>query len=297
MQSVFSDYFLPVTLAIITLGMGLSLTDRDFKNIFLHPRAVITGLCCQMILLPVIAWFIGRSVNIDPYFKVGLMIIAACPGGATSNLVTYLLRGNVALSISMTAINSLITLITIPLVVYLSVEYFIHEPAEIRLNVGDTILKVFLITLLPAFLGTRIRKNYPELSRHLERPLRIALPLLLMVVYAGVIFLNQKGGQASRTDFIHIFPYTLVLNIVAMVSGFLVARLNRLRVVNQFTISIEVGLQNSALAIFVAATLLRSNSMALVPVVYGSFSFFSTLLFGWSVKKLGWVPRIIEKGA
>ena len=88
-----------------------------------------------------------------------------------------------------------------------------------------------------------------------------------------------------------------MLNIVAMVSGFLVARLMRLRVVNQFTISIEVGLQNSALAIFVAATLLRSTSMALVPVVYGSFSFFSTLLFGWSVKKLGWVPRIIEKGA
>jgi BASS family bile acid:Na+ symporter len=297
MQSIFTQYFLPATLAIITLGMGLSLTERDFKNIFVHPRAVITGLCCQMILLPLIAWLIARSINIDPLFKVGLMIIAACPGGATSNLVTYLLRGNVALSISMTALNSIITLITIPLVIYFSLDIFMQEHNAIRLNVGETILKVFLITLLPAFVGTRIRKNYATFATNLERPLRVVLPMLLMVVYVGVIFIDQGTGAGTRSDFVRIFPYTLMLNILAMVSGFLVARILRLRVVNQFTVSIEVGLQNSALAIFVAASLLQSNEMALVPVVYGSFSFFSTLLFGWSVKKLGWVPRITEKGA
>jgi BASS family bile acid:Na+ symporter len=295
MQSIFSEYFLPVTLAIITLGMGLSLTDRDFRNVFLQPKAVIIGLCCQMILLPVIAWLIARSIDIDPIFKVGLMIIAACPGGATSNLITYLLHGNVALSISMTALNSILTLITIPLVVYFSLEVFNLEDAAIRLNVGETIIKVFLITILPAFVGTRIRKNYPDFSKKLERPLRVVLPLLLLVVYAGVIFIDQGTGAATRSDFVEIFPHTLMLNILAMVSGFLVARVLRLRVNNQFTISIEVGLQNSALAIFVAATLLKSNDMALVPVVYGSFSFFSTLLFGWSVKKLGWVPKAIGK--
>ena len=296
MQSLFSEYFLPVTLAIITLGMGLSLTDRDFRNIFMQPKAVIIGLCSQMLLLPFIAWLIARSIHIDPLFKVGLMIIAACPGGATSNLITYLLRGNVALSISMTALNSLLTLITIPLVVQFSLEAFIHEDAAIHLQVGETILKVFLITILPAFAGTRIRKNYPEFSVRLERPLRLILPLLLLVIYAGVIFIDQGASGATRSDFIRIFPYTLLLNMLAMVAGFLVARLLRLRVINQFTISIEVGLQNSALAIFVAATLLKSNNMALVPVVYGSFSFFSTFLFGWSVKKLGWVPRFPSAG-
>lgn len=296
MQSLFSEYFLPVTLAIITLGMGLSLTDRDFKNIFVQPKAVIIGLCCQMVLLPVIAYMIARFTPMDPVFKVGLMIIAACPGGATSNLITYLLRGNVALSISMTAINSMITLITIPLIVHFSLEAFIHEEAAIRLNVIETIIKVFLITIVPAFLGTRIRKNFPDFAIRLERPLRVILPLLLLVVYAGVIFIDQGTGSATRSDFIKIFPDTLLLNIMAMTAGFLVARLLRLRVINQFTISIEVGLQNSALAIFVAATLLKSNDMALVPVVYGSFSFFSTLLFGWSVKKLRWVPRFNGKG-
>jgi BASS family bile acid:Na+ symporter len=291
MQSLFTDYFLPTTLAIITLGMGLSLTERDFRRIFSQPKAVITGLICQMILLPVIAYLIASSIDIDPLYKVGLMIIAACPGGATSNLITYLLRGNVALSISMTAINSLITLITIPIVLTISLEAFMHADADIHLNVGETVVKVFLMTLLPAFAGTRIRKRLPEFAEKLERPLRIILPLLLLVVYLGVLFIDQGTASATRSDFFEIFPYTMLLNAAAMLTGLLIARLLRLGVKNQYTISIEVGLQNSALAIFVAATLLKSNPMALVAVVYGSFTFFSTLLFGWMVKKVSWHPR------
>lgn len=285
-HALFSDIFLPITLGIITLGMGLSLTDKDFRNIFLQPRAVTTGLICQMLLLPLIAFFIARISNIDPLFKVGLMIIAACPGGATSNLITYILRGNVALSISMTAINSLITLITIPLVVTLSLEFFIHQDANIRLNVGDTMLNVFLITLLPAYLGTRIRKWKPQVADGVERYLKVALPLLLALIYAGVIFIDREGESASMQDFFSIFPYALALHLVAMGTGLLVAKLARLKAMDRMTISIEVGLQNSALAIFVASTLLQSHSMALVPVVYGGFTFFTTLLFGWIVKKL-----------
>ncbi len=292
MHSLFSEYFLPITLAIITLGMGLSLTERDFRNIFLHPRAVIVGLSSQMILLPLIAFIIAGLLHINPLFKVGLIIIAACPGGATSNLITYLLRGNVALSISMTALNSLITLITIPLIVTLSLEVFIHEEAAINLDLFETVIKVFLITLLPAFVGTRIRKRRPEFAERLEHPLRIILPLLLLLVYAGVIFIDHGDESATLTDFVSIFPYALLLNIFSMGMGFLIARAFRLEVINQFTVSIEVGLQNSALAIFVAANLLQSNSMALVPVVYGSFSFFTTLLFGWMVKRIAWHPSL-----
>lgn len=286
MHALFSDIFLPITLGIITLGMGLSLTEKDFRNIFLHPRAVTTGLISQMLLLPLIAFFIARISDIDPLFKVGLMIIAACPGGATSNLVTYILRGNVALSISMTAINSLITLITIPLVLTLSLEFFIHQDANIKLNVGDTMLNVFLITLLPAYIGTRIRKWKPLLADGVERYLKVVLPLLLAVIYAGVVFIDRDGQAATMDDFFTIFPYALALHIVAMGTGLLVSRLSGLKAKDRMTIVIEVGLQNSALAIFVAATLLKSHSMALVPVVYGAFTFFTTLLFGWIVKKL-----------
>jgi len=286
MHSLFSEIFLPVTLGIITLGMGLSLTEKDFKNIFLRPRAVTTGLISQMLLLPLIAFFIAGISKIDPLYKVGLMIIASCPGGATSNLVTYILRGNVALSISMTALNSMITLITIPLVVALSLGFFLHQDASIRLDVGNTILNVFLITLVPAYAGTRIRKWKPLLADGLERPLKIILPLLLAGIYAGVVFIEREGESTSYKDFITIFPYALALHLAAMATGLLVARLAGLKLRDRFTIVIEVGLQNSALAIFVATTLLKSQAMAMVPVIYGAFTFFTTLLFGWIVKKL-----------
>lgn len=285
MHSLFSEIFLPITLAIITLGMGLSLTDRDFKNIFLHPKAVTTGLLSQILLLPTLAFLIARGSNIDPLYKVGLMIIAACPGGATSNLISYLLRGNVALSISMTAINSVITLITIPLVVTLSLEFFIHQDTHIRLNVGETMINVFLITLLPAFVGTRIRKWKPGLADGLEKPLKVILPLLLALIYTGVVFLDN-GGESATGDIMSIFPHVLALHLAAMAAGLLVARLMRLQLRDRYTIVIEVGLQNSALAIFVATTLLKSQAMALVPVIYGAFTFFTTLLFAWIVKRL-----------
>lgn len=286
MHSLFSDLFLPVTLAVITMGMGLSLTEKDFQRIFLKPRAVITGLLSQMILLPLLAFFIARLSHMDPYFKMGLMIIAACPGGATSNLITYLLRGNVALSISMTAINSIITLITIPLVVTLSLEFFMHQDTHIQMQVGETMLNVFLITILPAWFGTRIRKWKPELADRLERPLQYVLPTLLALIYAGVIFIDGGSESATIKEMLGLFPMTLSLHMGAMGLGLLVAWIARLKLRDRYTIAIEVGLQNSALAIFVAATLLNSQYMAIVPVVYGSFTFFTTLLFAWLIKRV-----------
>jgi len=286
MANIFSSYFLPVTLAVITLGMGLSITHSDFRNVFYRPRAVIIGICCQILLLPLIAFGIAMLTNIDPYFKVGLIIIAACPGGATSNLVTYLLNGNVALSISMTAMNSIITLISIPVNVSIALMVFLHTDAEIHLDVWDTILKVFLLTILPAYIGVTIRHRRSELAQRLNRPLKVILPLILLVVYLGVLFIDEGSETATYMDFINLLPYTLLLNALSMFLGWQVARLSRLKRRDRFTIAIEVGLQNSALAIFVASYLLGSREMALVAVVYGSFTFFSTAFFAWGIKRL-----------
>ncbi|HDR67610.1 MAG TPA: bile acid:sodium symporter family protein [Bacteroidaceae bacterium] len=286
MDTLFSDYFLPVTLAIITMGMGLSLTEKDFRNILVQPKAIVTGIFSQIVILPAIAFFVASLTNLDPVFKVGLVIIAACPGGATSNLITYILTGNIALSISMTAVNSLITLITIPFIVSLGLEAFIQQSTEINLPIGDTILKIFFITIVPAFTGTRIRKWKTEFADKLEKPLKIILPLLLLVVYMGVIFIDQGTEQATRKDFLSLIPSTLSLNFAAMLAGWMIARIMNLGKRNRFTIAIEVGLQNSALAIFVSSFLLKNQSMALVAVVYGSFTFFTTLLFGWIIKKI-----------
>lgn len=286
MANIFSSYFLPVTLAIITLGMGLSITHRDFKNVFFRPRAVLIGICCQILLLPLVAFGIAMITNIDPYFKVGLIIIAACPGGATSNLVTYLLNGNVALSISMTALNSIITLVSIPVNVSIALMTFLHTDAEIHLDVWDTILKVFLLTIVPAYIGVTIRHRKSEFAERLNRPLKVILPLILLVVYMGVVFVDEGSESATVMDFINLLPYALLLNALSMFLGWQVAWLSKLKRRERFTVAIEVGLQNSALAIFVASYLLGNREMALVAVVYGSFTFFSTAFFAWGIKRI-----------
>ncbi len=286
MENLFSDYLLPVTLGIITMGTGLSIEFRDFRNIFLYPKAVIVGLCCQMLLLPFIAFGIDLIFPMDPVYKVGLILIAACPGGATSNLVNFLLSGNVALSISITLLNSLITLVTIPLIVSAALWYFMSQQAAIKLPVADTIMNITLVTAVPATIGVLIRHYMPRFAVSLEKPLRIILPLLLLGVFSGVIFIDQKEESTHLIEYLDLFTPALFLNITAMFAGWMVAKTFKLSNRNQFTISVEVGLQNSALAIFVATTLLNSASMAIVPVIYGSFSFFTTTLIGYSMKKI-----------
>ena len=175
MTSLFADYFLPISLALITLGMGLSVTLTDFKNVFFRPKAVVTGIILQILLLPLIGFGIALLTNIDPYFKVGLIIIASCPGGATSNLVTYLLNGNVALSISMTALNSLITLISIPVNVSIALMVFVNADAEIHLPIGNTILNIILITIIPAYIGIRINLVIHSGAFRSKRPFKRVL--------------------------------------------------------------------------------------------------------------------------
>lgn len=285
MNNLFSDILLPITIALITLGVGLSIKASDFRHVFRYPRSLTIGLLSQMILLPGIAFLIAFFSNIDPVYKVGLIVISVCPGGATSNLVTYILNGNVALSISLVVINSVITLATIPIAVSLAIFYFTSEEAKIVLPIGHTILNIFLLTMVPAVAGINIRHYFPEIARKLQKPLRYILPLILLIVYTGVVFIDRGSDPIDLRDSIKLLPYPFLLNFLSMFLGWMVARKFNLNSKNQFTISIEVGLQNSALAIFIAATLLESQAMALVPIIYGSFSFFSTLFFGYIIRR------------
>lgn len=278
---LFSTWFLPATLVIIMMGIGLSITISDLRNIVAEPRNVVVGLSSQLILLPVIAFLIATFTSLRPEYKVGLIIISACPGGVTSNLVNYIIRGNVALCVSITVVNGILTLITIPLIVRFALRLYMGEDTEIVLPVVDTILKIFLITVIPASIGIFIRRKREKLALKIQNPLRIILPLLLLAVYAGVVFLEGNGEAGMNSHFFMLIPYTLMLNFLSMTAGLLVPRGFRLTKQNQYTIAVEVGLQNSTLAIFVASTLLGSQDMALVAVVYGSFSFFTTMLFGY----------------
>jgi BASS family bile acid:Na+ symporter len=284
-STLYSDIFLPLTLAIITLGLGLSISFGDIKNIFVNPFNVIIGLLSQLLLLPLIAFPIALITHMDPEYAVGLVIIAVCPGGATSNLVNYMIRGNVTLSLSITIINSMITVFTIPLLTKLAMNLFLSSDAMIHLSFMNTVMNIALITVLPATAGVLIRRWNKDLAARLENPLRYILPILLFIVYAGVIFFEKGESRLDISKFLYIFPFAIALNILSTVAGFYFPGIFKISKRDRFTIAIEVGLQNSTLGIFVASTLLADYKMALVPVVYGSFSFFTTWLAGYLAKK------------
>lgn len=283
--TAFSDIFLPITLAVITFGLGLSISFRDIRNIVIQPRNITVGLFSQLMLLPLIAFAIAMAGGLKAELAVGLILISICPGGATSNLVNYMIRGNVALSISITVVNGLITIFTIPLITQFALNVFMHQDAGIRLSFTDAVFNIFKLTVLPATAGILIRHYREKFAAGLEEPLRYILPVLLLLVYSGVLFLEKGNGEITIRDFFLILPCTLALNIFAMLAGLYVPRLFGIKKINQVTIAVEVGLQNSTLAIFVAGSLLNNYTIAMVAVVYGSFSFFTTWAFGYLARK------------
>lgn len=297
MENFFSAVFLPITLVIIMMGVGLSLTLNSFRNIFLYPKAISVGLVAQMVLLPLLAFWIADHSGLSPAFQVGLVIVAACPGGASAGLLNHLLRGNVALSISLTSINSFITLITIPFITNIALERYMGAAASISLPVMETVKEVALMTVVPAFIGVMIRRYWSKGARAAEKPLRYIMPSLLAIAFLGIIFFEQKGKNDVANEFMSLVLPNLWLNLGAMAGGYLLGLLFRLGPTSRMTISIEVGLQNSSLAIYVSSALLASAPMALVAVVYGSFTFVTAILFGVGVYRLNRILRRWIKNA
>ncbi|MFC2115005.1 bile acid:sodium symporter family protein [Bacteroidota bacterium] len=283
--TAFSDIFLPLTLAVITFGLGLSISFQDIRNIVTQPRNISIGLVSQLLLLPIIAFGISLAFGLRTELAVGLILISLCPGGATSNLVNYMVRGNVALSISITVVNGLITIFTIPLLMQFALDVFMHQDAKIQLPFLETVFDIFKLTILPASAGVLIRHYRTKIASRLEEPLRYILPVLLLLVYSGVLFLGNGDEKVTLDDFFHILPYAFALNILSMLAGLFVPRLFGINKTNQRTIAVEVGLQNSTLAIFVAGSLPENHTIAMVAVVYGSFSFFTTWAFGYLARK------------
>ena len=181
--NIFTEIFLPITLAIITLGIGLSISLQDIRNILIQPRNISVGLFSQLLLLPIIAFAIAWVTGLQAELAVGLILISICPGGATSNLVNFMLRGNVALSLSITVVNGLITILTIPLIAMLALEIFMHQDARIQLSFIDAVGQIFMLTVLPASTGILIRRYKPVFAGQLENPLRYILPVLLFLAY------------------------------------------------------------------------------------------------------------------
>lgn len=297
MQGIASvDVLINVVLAVIMLGIGMSLTLNDFKNIFLHPRSLFTALGTQVFVIPAIAFLLAWLSPLSPEMKVGMVIVSLCASGASSNLITHLFKGNVALAISMTTINSFITLISVPLIANLALMTFLGAHQKIALPIGETIFQIFMITILPAAFGVWIRHRIEKVAKALEKPLKIILPLILATVFTLKIFLDESlgGTGISFNEILLIFGPMITLNIMAMLAGFFCGRLLRLPFRDQYTISIEVGLHNTALALMIAGTLLQNNNMQKPALVYAMFSFFTAVLFVMIIK---WIFKKKKSGA
>jgi BASS family bile acid:Na+ symporter len=284
----FIGILLSSILALIMLGVGFSLTTGDFKNLYLFPKPLFIGLTSQILVLPVIAFVISYFSNMPDAFKVGLIILAACPGGTTSGMLTYFFKGNVALSITFTSLNSVITLFTIPLIVNLSLLFFYGQSSSIHLSYLETIIQIFSVTIIPAGIGVMIRTYKPEFAMKAQRPIRYLLMVALAIIYIVYFFAgNEKGGTGITTkEVFNILPYALLLNVLCMAWGYFLGRITRLGTMNSYTIGIEASVHNTTLAFLVAGMLLQNQDMVKPSLIYAMFSFWTAVLYSIVLKKI-----------
>lgn len=292
----YTDILITIVLAFIMFGVGLSITIRDLSNLLRAPRFLFGGLFAQMILLPLIAMAAVYFSPLTPALKVGFIILASCPGGTTSGFVTYIFKGNVTLSVSLTSVNSLLTIFTIPLFVNAALWIFMGTTSEITLPVVDSVVSIFLVTILPAAAGVLFRHQFPSTAEKIRKPIKLAMIILFGIVFLIFFLADEKQGGSGITiqEALQITPYALLINITAFIGGILVGYLIGRSTSTSFTIGIEVALQNTTLAFLVASTLLDSHEMAKPALIYAMFSFWTALVYGIVVKYFNKAPLFGE---
>ena len=264
--------FLPLALFIIMLGMGLGLTPADFKRIAIAPKSVVIGLLAQLVMLPVVGFLLASIFPLSPELAVGVVILAACPGGPTSNLVTYLASGNVALSITLTAISSLVTVVSIPLWVNFATRSFIGENVALQLPFSETVLQIAVITIIPVAIGMMLHRYAPQFSAKVEKGVKWLSLFFLALIIFGLLLKERENVLGF---FLQVGWVTLTLNVVTMLLGYAIATVARLGSKNATAITCEVGIQNGTLAIAVASapTLLNNPTMAIPAAIYALLMF------------------------
>ncbi len=265
----------PIILSIMMFGMGLSLVFNDFKRIWIQPKAILLGSALQLLLLPIVGYVLAKAFALPPVLAVGLMVLVACPGGPGSNLVAFLSRGDAALSVSLTAISSLLAVFTIPLVVNFGVSEFMpSNPMEF--SAVKTSLLVLIITVIPVTLGMVIARSCPAFDKYCERPVKIISIVFLLLLVVST-FAKARHNLLELIQDVGL-P-TILLCVVTMLIGYLSAKFSKLDGRACKTIAIEVGIQNSALAIVVATTLLSDAELAVPAAMYSPVMITACMLF------------------
>lgn len=272
--TVFTVVILPLLLAAIMFGMGLSLQVSDFVRLAKMPKPIFIGLFGQMLLLPATAFLIAVLFKLPEDIAIGLMILASCPGGTSSNLFTQIARANLALSISLTALNTVICVVTTPLLIAFSINYFAYgEPTNFSL-VG-TSLGLILITLVPVCIGMLVRKNFKALAAKLE-PIFRQLSIVFMILIIGKIVYDES--ELIIDAFPDLYIITVGLNLFASALGLFLGKLFLLDTQDGVTLGIEIGTQNGTLAIFIALTFMEVPAYAVVAGIYGLVMYIGAVL-------------------
>lgn len=279
---VFYTQFVPIFLFAVMTAMGLSLTVEDFQRVARRPKALLGGLAAQLLLLPILAIAIGFVFQSPPVIAAGAIILAACPGGVTSNAYVFASRADVALSIGLTAIASFITVFTIPFLTLLALELHMDQSAIPELDKADMMWTLAKFTIVPVSLGMLLRRWKPDMALRIIEPLRVGtLVSLIGIVVVGTatawatIVLNAWSAGTLMTT----------INVIAMTAGFLLAKALKLPFAQRATITFEVGVQNLSLALFISLTFLKSPELAIATLVYALVMKITALSFVWYVRR------------
>jgi BASS family bile acid:Na+ symporter len=295
MASPLLSTFLPIALGIIMLGLGLSLTPADFVRVVKFPKPVLIGLVCQLILLPYLCFLIAKYFGLAPELAVGLMLLAASPGGTSANLYSHLAHGDVALNVTLTAVNSVVAILTMPLLVNWSLLYFMADGQAIPLQFAK-VVQVFAIVLVPVVVGMVVRKLSARFAVLMERPMKIISALFLVVT---VVLALVKDWHTVLDYAPVVGMAALLFNLLSLGIGYWVPRLFQLPQRQAVAIGMEIGIHNGALAIALALspTLLNNPTMAIPAAIYSVLMFFTAGAFGWWVNVSHAKELTIKAGA
>jgi len=277
--TIITQIFLPISLAIIMFGMGLTLVVSDFGRLFAYPKEVLVGLFNQLVFLPLIGFLIILLFDLNSSMAIGIMILSLCPGGPTSNLITQVARGNIGLSVTLTALASLITVFTIPIILSEAITYFTGETdVVIELPIVQTMLQILLITVIPVSIGMIIRKKNEAFALRMERPMRIASTVLFIIIFLLVMIANKDLIVEAMKE---VGLATLLLNLSTMALGYITAKVFGIKGKSQISITIESGIQNGTLAFVIATTILNNVQMGLPTGAYSIWMFISGGILMW----------------
>lgn len=283
--SLVTDVVLPVALAVVMLGMGLSLTRDDFRRVVKHPKAVAVGLLSQVVVLPLLAMGVAVAfhhlLGFPPILVLGLLLLACCPGGATSNLVTYLARADAALSVTVTAVNSLAAAVTTPLVFWATTSLVFGSPSAVQVSFVEMAGLVALMLVLPIAVGMAVRERRPAWAARAEGPFKVASAVFLLLVVAGAIAQNRAEFWTLAAQSV---PAALVLNVLMLAAGVALGRLAGLHRRQSRAVAIESAFQNGTLGIALAVGQLGSAQAAIVPGFYSLVMFLTggAVAFWWA---------------